>query len=291
MKIDINSNNLLFNKVQAKNIISPLHGAVTANNTNAINNPVHFGESFDSVKISSVAERFLNVKAIAKMMKANPKIKTTMKDMQIPIHINMITLKHFNSHFQRTRSISAEIYKNLPKDLQAQVNCKELEDAAMLHDIAKGIIPSSIVNSPGKLEGNAKHIMDQHANLSYELLKTTGISQNTLEMIKNHHSPDSLGSRILSAADVYDALTTERTYKKAMPKKQALEIIQNEHVATGKIDQDVYNALSKVADRLEFKSRLNKIYSQGKSLYKQVINSLSAIFTKGKQVASADFTA
>lgn len=96
--------------------------------------------------------------------------------------------------------------------------------------------------------------MKEHARLSYEMLKTTDLDKETLDLIKEHHhvhttnpnakpnEVDNINLQILSIADIYSALRETRSYKKAMSKKEALSILKKD-VDSGKFHVCVYNAL------------------------------------------------
>ena len=118
--------------------------------------------------------------------------------------------------------------------------------AAPLHDIGKIKIPDTILNKPGKLTPEEYEVIKKHSNYGANIIKKTIYSVENKEyseiaynIAKYHHErydgtgyPDRLKgeeipleARILALADVYDALISDRVYKKAYPKEQAIEII------------------------------------------------------------------
>ncbi len=112
--------------------------------------------------------------------------------------------------------------------------------AGLLHDVGKSKIPSEVLNKAGKLTEEEFDIMKKHSLYGYEILKEKkDIPQEVLLGVLQHHekingkgypmgvSGDKLFSyaRILSIADVYDALVTERPYKKAFSQQDAIEMI------------------------------------------------------------------
>ena len=161
-------------------------------------------------------------------------------------------------HLTATRIIAAQIYSALPKELKAEVNLPDLQQAAMLHDYGKVLIPKEILNKKGTLTQEEKKIIELHSEFGYELLKQQGVKDNVLNLIKNHHQkPDGSGYptvnqdfkydlsvQILEAADKYSALTEDRPYHKARTKNEALDIIQKD-VDSGIISQAVFDALKK----------------------------------------------
>lgn len=161
-------------------------------------------------------------------------------------------------HLTETRIIAAKIYSALPPDIKSEANLPDLQQAAMLHDYGKVLIPKEILNKKGALTPQEKKIMELHSEFGYELLKQQGVNERVLTLIKYHHQkPDgsgypqinpnfeySISMQILEAADMYSALTEERVYHKAFTKAEALEIIHKE-VESGVISQEIFNALKK----------------------------------------------
>lgn len=112
--------------------------------------------------------------------------------------------------------------------------------AAILHDVGKCKIPLSILNKPGKLTSDEFEIMKRHALYGMEIVnQMPGIDQKIGRIICQHHekwdgsgypmgikSYDiELGARIISIADVYDALTANRIYRKRYMPHEAAEYL------------------------------------------------------------------
>ncbi len=112
--------------------------------------------------------------------------------------------------------------------------------AGLLHDIGKSKIPNEILNKPGRLTDEEFAIMKQHTIWGYKILeKNKDISDDIRKAVLQHHEkingmgyPMRLNSleicpyaKVLSVADVYDALVTERPYKKAFTQRDAVEMI------------------------------------------------------------------
>ena len=163
-----------------------------------------------------------------------------------------------NGHLTAARILVAKIYSALPVDMKKEVNISNLQQAAMLHDYGKVLIPKEILNKEGALTPEEKKIMELHSEFGYELLKQQGVKEEVLNLIRYHHQkPDGSGypvadsnfeyglsSQILEAADIYTALTEDRAYHKACTKEEALKIIAEE-VNKGFISREVYSALKK----------------------------------------------
>lgn len=211
-------------------------------------------DGFASNPIFSRFDTKAKIEAIARL---NPKIEELLSRYNLPIKVDIEELEKLkNGHLQDTRVIAAKIYSSLPNELKNQVSLPHLQEAAMLHDFGKILIPESILNKKGKLDETERKIMNLHSELGYELLKDKGISEKTLNLIKYHHQnlkgsgypakkadfSYNIDAQILSVADKYSALREDRAYKNPLGKYEALGIIAKD-VNAGNISQDVYTAL------------------------------------------------
>lgn len=111
---------------------------------------------------------------------------------------------------------------------------------ALLHDIGKIGVPDNILLKPDKLTDEEWHLMKQHAHLGYELLNKIEFLEESSLIVYTHHErydgngyPQGLagdeiplGARIFSVVDAFDAMTSKRVYKKAMPFEEAVERIR-----------------------------------------------------------------
>jgi putative nucleotidyltransferase with HDIG domain len=205
--------------------------------------PLYFGNT-DTFEYTS-ANRYTSEAAIKSMIAANPKVSRIMAEINAPMVLNMSELKALQEgHMNSVKHIAAGITENLPAALKEKVDAKALENASLLHDIGKVLIPADILNKPDKLDEDEMKIMQKHSELGYELLKTTGIDKYTLELIKNHHQTDNqdFNLQILRAADKYSALTEKRTYKEPINPKQSLTIMYSD-VREGKLHPFIFRAL------------------------------------------------
>ena len=125
---------------------------------------------------------------------------------------------------------------------------RELGLGALLHDIGKIFIPTEIITKPGPLTREEWEIMTRHTSLGFDILrKSQGLSLAAAHISYQHHErydgtgyPRGLAgedihlyARITSICDVFDALTSNRNYRKAYPVHEALEYILgngNSHV-------------------------------------------------------------
>ena len=111
---------------------------------------------------------------------------------------------------------------------------------ALLHDIGKIIVPTDVLNKPGKLTDEEWVIIKRHPEAGLELVAGIDFPGDIRAIIRNHHErwdgsgyPDGLAgekiplaARILCVADVYDALTTTRSYRSGLTHARAAEIMR-----------------------------------------------------------------
>ena len=133
-------------------------------------------------------------------------------------------------------------YAHLPEDFFHNVIL-----AAPMHDIGKIHVPDAILNKPGRLTQEEFEIMKTHAVHGAEIIRRTmkdveeeGYFTVACNVARHHHErydgtgyPDGLKgeqipleARIMALADVYDALISERVYKRPLPREQAQRILQ-----------------------------------------------------------------
>lgn len=143
------------------------------------------------------------------------------------------------AHIQRMAYYSRLIAKGLGLDDKVQ---KLILEAAPLHDVGKIGIPDYILLKPGKLTHEEFEVMKGHAQLGHELLDDSGsdILRAGAEIALTHHEkydgsgyPNGLAGtkialygRIVAVADVFDALTSERPYKRAWPLEDARKFLE-----------------------------------------------------------------
>lgn len=113
--------------------------------------------------------------------------------------------------------------------------------ASFFHDVGKLKIPRNILNKEDALTLKEFQIIKTHVYLGCCLLKKIGINEKIIIIISQHHErldgsgyPSNLRenqieflSKILMVADVYDALTSNRPYRKKMKKQKAFELMEN----------------------------------------------------------------
>jgi putative two-component system response regulator len=142
-----------------------------------------------------------------------------------------------------TRRIS-ELSKHMGKLAGlTEEQCEVLHRASPLHDVGKIGIPDKILLKPGKLEFEEFEIMKQHTTIGGAILSDSDlyplISSGSMIAMQHHEKWDGSGypnglrgegidifARIVSIVDVFDALSSERPYKKAFPLEKTISIME-----------------------------------------------------------------
>ena len=142
-------------------------------------------------------------------------------------------------------------------------DCYILEIAALLHDIGKIGVPDAILLKPGKLTKEEWAVMSQHDRIGVEIVASAFHCDELSETIRTHHAhyaQDSrhqdlprgkdipLGARILTIADAYDAITSDRCYRKGASPEEAY--IELRRCAGTQFDPDIVEVFIEVLTEL-----------------------------------------
>ena len=141
--------------------------------------------------------------------------------------------------------------------------------ASALHDIGKISIPDEILNKPGRLTAEEFAVIKGHSMAGANMLSELPLDQKEEPLVKTayeicrwHHErydgkgyPDGLvgdeipiSAQVVSVADVYDALASERVYKKAVPHEKVLEMIL--HGECGQFNPILIECLQEISSRI-----------------------------------------
>ncbi|HXC49095.1 MAG TPA: HD domain-containing phosphohydrolase, partial [Candidatus Sulfotelmatobacter sp.] len=138
-----------------------------------------------------------------------------------------------HDHLRRVQLYAVEIAKELGLD-EAQMNA--IRAASMLHDIGKLAVPENILSKPGRLTPEEFEKMKIHPLVGAEILDRVQFPYPVVPIVRSHHEkwdgtgyPEGLkgetipvGARILAAVDCFDALASERPYRRAMSPEEAM---------------------------------------------------------------------
>jgi len=143
-----------------------------------------------------------------------------------------------HDHIRRVQRVAVKLAARVGVDDELQV--RAIETAALLHDVGKLAVPERILNKPGRLTPAEFERMKLHARIGAEILSEVSFPYPVVPIVRHHHEnwdgtgyPDGLGGadiplggRILAVVDCFDALTSDRPYRRAMSVQQALLIIE-----------------------------------------------------------------
>lgn len=129
--------------------------------------------------------------------------------------------------------------------------------AADLHDIGRIVVPDAILHKPGKLTKKEYEVVKQHPAAGYDLLQGVRALKDVLPGIRYHHErfdgqgyPDGLAgqdipliARVISVADVFEALTSSRSHRASVTEKEAGKVLRE--VSGSQLDPELVNAFIK----------------------------------------------
>jgi HD-GYP domain-containing protein (c-di-GMP phosphodiesterase class II) len=147
--------------------------------------------------------------------------------------------KEMEGHTQRVTEMTIRLAGQMGIDSQELVHIRR---GALLHDIGKLGVPDQILHKPGELTEEEQTIMRQHPTYAYNMLTPIHHLQPALAIPFCHHEKwDGTGyprglkgteipiaARIFAVADVWDAITSDRPYRKAWSKEDALKYMEEQ---------------------------------------------------------------
>ena len=142
-----------------------------------------------------------------------------------------------SGHIRRVQLRSVALARELGVTDQREL--RAIEAAAQLHDLGKVAIPEHILNKPGKLTPIEFEQMKTHAAIGADILSTIDFPYEVEPIVRYHHEmwdgkgyPEGisgeaipLGARILAVVDCFDALTSDRPYRREFTKEQAIAVV------------------------------------------------------------------
>jgi putative nucleotidyltransferase with HDIG domain len=142
-------------------------------------------------------------------------------------------------HTLRVTELTLRLANSLGISTEEMVHIRR---GALLHDIGKIGVPDNILRKPGKLTDDEWAVMRRHPQFAYDMLAPIIYLRKSLDIPYCHHerwdgtgyprgldgNQIPLAARIFAVADVWDALTSDRPYRKAWPEKKALDHIREQ---------------------------------------------------------------
>ena len=182
---------------------------------------------------------------------------------------NLVEAKdaYTDNHTRRVADLALALGKKV--DLTSE-QLRNVEVGSMIHDIGKVATPESILNKPGALTAEEFEVMKSHPEAGAKIIRPITALGKASELVMSHHEKldgsgyplglkaeaISLETRIVNIADIFDALYTDRPYRRGMTLEKSLSILK-EDADRGKLDPVLVDHLFEMAENGE----LQKIYS------------------------------
>ena len=171
--------------------------------------------------------------------------------------------KYTNGHSTRVAEYTAMLTKELGYD---EETIEKYYDIALLHDIGKVGVPPEVLNKPGKLTDTEFNIIKSHSALGFNTLKDISIMPELSTGAGAHHErPDGKGypkglkgdeiprvAQIIAVADTFDAMYSDRPYRKRMNFDKAVSIMKE--VSGTQLTSDVVDAFIRLVKKGEFRA-------------------------------------
>lgn len=168
--------------------------------------------------------------------------------------------KYTHGHSENVMKFTVVLAKHLGlegKDIE------QIKYAGLLHDVGKIGVDEAILNKPGKLTPKEFDQIKKHPELGSRILENVPFFESLVPLIKHHHEfyngngyPSGLagedipyGARILSVADAFEAMTSNRPYRKALSHEVAVNIIKKEKGS--QFDPEIAEAFLEVVKALD----------------------------------------
>lgn len=204
-------------------------------------------------RVHNIIELYLHKHNLEDMVEQQAEKLKESNDVLVDALSSVIEYRSLESgqHIKRirllTRVLLEEVRKNCPEYGLDKKTIEVIASASALHDIGKIAIEDKILNKPGRLTKDEFEIMKTHSVKGCQILESLGrmsdkeYLQYAYNICRYHHErwdgrgyPDGLCgdaipicAQVVSIVDAYDALTSDRVYKKAIPHEQAFNMILN----------------------------------------------------------------
>ncbi|UYZ38898.1 HD domain-containing protein [Clostridium beijerinckii] len=219
---------------EAEKIVENINNLAKKEKIQGLDISISFGYETKCHEDEMIQEIF--IKAEDYMYKRKLFESSNMRGKTIDTIINTLNEKNKREeqHSVRVAELCELMGKNigLPKR-----KIQELKNAGLLHDIGKIAIEENILNKPGRLTEDEYNEIKRHPEIGYRILSTVNEMSEIAKYVLSHHEmwngegyPKGIKdidipfeSRIISIVDAYDAMTSERPYRKALSEEFAIE--------------------------------------------------------------------
>lgn len=269
--------------ISAETVPSSMHRAYELGAVDFIRRP--FDEVVVHKRVSNTMMLYARQKRLIGMVTEQIYEKEKSSNLMVTILSHIVEFRNGESGLHvlhintMTKILLQELKKKTDRYPLTQKDISLISMASSLHDIGKIAIPDEILNKPGRLTPEEFEIMKKHSSIGAEMLKDLpfrnedGLVKVAYEICRWHHErfdgrgyPDGLvgdeipiSAQVVSIADVYDALTSERVYKKAFSHEKAMEMILNGEC--GKFNPLLLECLQSCADVIQYELKNNSLGS------------------------------
>ncbi|MFA5478659.1 MAG: HD domain-containing phosphohydrolase [Candidatus Muiribacteriota bacterium] len=200
----------------------------------------------------------------------------------IKVLANVLDAKdpYTHGHSERVMEYSVAIAYKM---FLSEKDIKNIKFGALLHDIGKVGVDLTILNKPGRLTDEEYEIIKSHPFQGFEIIKPVKFLEDKFAAIKYHHErwdgkgyPDGLKgeeipleARIVAVADTFDAMTSTRSYRKALEKDIAIAEIEKN--SGTQFDPRIVEAFMKVVN----KENVTQVWNRGQEIQKQLEENVS----------------
>lgn len=209
-------------------------------------------KSYEPIELRLRVESLLKLKhAVDQLENANNIIRSLAKAVEVKD-------KYTEGHAERVSLFATQIGRKMGL---AEKQVKDITMAGLLHDIGKIGILDTILNKNGRLTDEEFNAIKCHPVIGEEICSPIKSFDRVKRIIRHHHEklngkgyPDGIGgseidveTRIMTVADIYDALTSDRSYREAISQDTAFAIL-GDSVMKGELDEDIVKILKSIVD-------------------------------------------
>lgn len=242
-----------------------------------------FLTQFIRCRIKNVVELFQHRNKLEELLEKQVERLNSMNQAMVETLATVIefrdceTGEHVKNISGLTKVLMKQVSEMYPEYSMPKEEIDKIATSAVLHDVGKISIPDLVLNKPGRLTNEEFETMKLHTVRGCEILRKIpdimdkGLYHYSYDICRHHHErwdgrgyPDGLSgddisiwAQVVSVVDVYDALTSERVYKKAFSHEKAVSMIQNGEC--GAFNPKVLDAFYACIDKIAMKSRRNTV--------------------------------
>ena len=171
--------------------------------------------------------------------------------------------EYTRGHSSRVAKYTSMLTRELGYD---EETIERYYNIALLHDIGKVGVPKEVLNKPGKLNDEEYNLIKSHSSMGYHVLKDISVMPELAIGAQSHHErPDGKGypnglkgdeiprvAQIIAVADTFDAMYSDRPYRKRMNFEKAVSIIQE--ISGTQLTSDVVDAFLRLVEQGKFRA-------------------------------------